>query len=368
MDRRDAIAWVLSVCTRSLRRSQAKTLSVLVAAMLSVQRVSLANLGRSLAQRGPAKHAIKRAWRFLANERVEPIVAMGGVLQRLLHKRQQPLVVSLDWTDLRGLQTLMAAAVIRGRSVPLLWASCTKYVYDGHRSRNAFEESLLLALRAYVPRRVPVIILADRGFGRTELGRFCQRHGFHYVIRIQPKVFIHVGSVRSRLDRYPKRRGCCFKLPGVLYRQRDPLRQHVVVRWKKGLPQHRDECWYLMTDLPQDARTLSDLYARRMGIEQLFRDAKNRRHGWSLRDTGITRADRLDRLILLLALAYLLLMGLGLCAAARYRSGFWAASNRRGECSAFRIGQCVLTKLRLKIHLILQAVLATSESAMPKWG
>lgn len=31
-----------------------------------------------------------------------------------------------------------------GRSVPICWASCKKHVYDGHRSRNAFEESLLL--------------------------------------------------------------------------------------------------------------------------------------------------------------------------------------------------------------------------------
>ena len=36
MDRRDAIAWVLSVCQVTLRKSQAKTLSVLVAAAVSV--------------------------------------------------------------------------------------------------------------------------------------------------------------------------------------------------------------------------------------------------------------------------------------------------------------------------------------------
>lgn len=45
-DRRDAIAWVRSVCTEQLQASQAKTLSVWVGAMLSVVR-------RSLAHRGP---------------------------------------------------------------------------------------------------------------------------------------------------------------------------------------------------------------------------------------------------------------------------------------------------------------------------
>ena len=48
MHRKDAIAWVVSVCSVSLRLSQAKTLSILVAAAMRVQRVSLANIGRMM--------------------------------------------------------------------------------------------------------------------------------------------------------------------------------------------------------------------------------------------------------------------------------------------------------------------------------
>jgi hypothetical protein len=195
MNHRDVMAWVLSVCTGCLRKSQAKTLSVLVAAALVTQRVSLANLGRGIGGPSAAKHKIKRVGRFIANERVEISAALQGVWRRLLkaqgRKRKiKPLVVSFDWTDIRGLQTLMACVVIRGRSVPLLWASCPRNVWQGHKSRNSFEEGLLLLLRAMLPPdlQVPIILLADRGFGRTELGRFCQRYGFHYVSRIQPKV------------------------------------------------------------------------------------------------------------------------------------------------------------------------------------
>jgi hypothetical protein len=35
-----------------------------------------------------------------------------------------------------------------------------------------------------------VIVLADRGFGRTEIARFCQELRFHYVIRIKPDVWV----------------------------------------------------------------------------------------------------------------------------------------------------------------------------------
>jgi hypothetical protein len=154
----------------------------------------------------------------------------------------------------------------------------------------------------------------------------------------------------------------------VLYRLRDPLTQHVVVRWKKGLPQHRDECWYLMTDLPHGARYLSDLYAKRMGVEQLFRDAKNKRHGWSLRHTQIADPDRLDRLILILAIAYLLLVGLGLVALRRYRPGRWCSNNKAGSLSAFRVGQLALPEFRLDPAHVVAALLHAAANAAGKWG
>jgi hypothetical protein len=77
MDRTETIAWVISVCAGTLRLSQAKTLAALVASAVRVERCSLANLGRGML--GTAKHQIKRCWRFVANDRVEPADAMRGV-------------------------------------------------------------------------------------------------------------------------------------------------------------------------------------------------------------------------------------------------------------------------------------------------
>jgi hypothetical protein len=177
MRRTDAMAWVVIHCANSLRLSQAKTLGILVAAALSVERISLANIGRGMA--GMVKHQIKRCWRFCANDRIETADAMRGIVARILKKRKKKLLISLDWTDIKGFQTLMASAVFKGRSIPLCWSSCKKHVYDGHRSRNSFEEALLLLLRSMIPESIQGVILADRGFGRTELARFCQHHHFH---------------------------------------------------------------------------------------------------------------------------------------------------------------------------------------------
>src|SRR6266478_2222946 len=105
MHRKDAIAWVVTVCASTLRLSQAKTLGILVGAAMRVERVSLANIGRAM--QGMVKHQIKRCWRFCANDRIETADAMRGVLKRVLKKRKKKLLISFDWTDIKSFQTLV---------------------------------------------------------------------------------------------------------------------------------------------------------------------------------------------------------------------------------------------------------------------
>jgi len=269
------------------------------------------------------------------NSRIETADAMRGVPGKALRRHRGPLVISIDWTDVRQFSMLMASVVLKaGRSVPICWASCRKNVFDGHRSRNAFEESLLLTLRTMIPDGRRVIILADRGFGRTELGRFCQHYGYDYIIRIQPNVWIKSHDYQGKLLDYPVRQGTCKLLRNVQYRQNNPFEQNVVVRWVRGLSPRRNECWFLMTSLTMGPAKISQLYGKRMGIEQLFRDAKNKRNGWSLRDTQISTPDRLDRLMLVLAVAYVLLCGLGLVVLARYGPAHYSSSSKGGGCRA----------------------------------
>lgn len=369
MHRKDAIAWVVSVCSVSLRLSQAKTLSILVAAAMRVQRMSLANIGRMM--QGTVKHQIKRCWRFCSNERVETADAMRGIVARLLKKRgkkKKKLLVAVDWVDIKGFQTLVASVVLKGRSIPIAWASTTNHVYDGHRSRNAFEESLLLVLRSMIPEKIKVVILADRGFGRTALATFCQRQGFGYVIRIQPSVTIRLHGYHGKLLDYPVYKGIAKVLKRVSYRSDGAVMQNVVVHWRRNLPQKRDECWFLMSDQPGSAHQLCNLYGRRMTIEQLFRDDKSKRNGWSLRDTQITKPDRLDRLLLIMAIAYLLLCGVGLIAKMQFTPSAWCSTNRNKECSIYTIGMVMLDKIDASPPAALAAVVKLSEFVSPNWG
>lgn len=234
--------------------------------------------------------------------------------------------------------------MLKGRAVPLCWASGEGHTYDGHKSRNAFEESLLLVVRSMIPEAQKVILPADRGFGRTELARFCQQYKFDYVIRIGPKVHVKCASYTGKLPDYPVHKGICKLLKQVDYRYkkrgggREGVRQNIVVRWVRGLPAQRDECWFLMTSLDAGPAQISKLYGQRMTCEQLFRDHKSKRNGWSLRDIGVKTAARLDRLLLILAIAYLLLCGIGLIVQRTYRPGRWCSNSKIGTCSVFVVG------------------------------
>jgi Transposase DDE domain len=365
MRRPDVIAWVLSV-TAGLRRSQAKTLAELTAAAMHLGRATLAALGRRLAGETTAKHRIKRAWRFCANERVEVSAAMAGVIDRLTRRRKKPLLVALDWVEVTDFHTLMAAAVRRGRAVPLLWASYPEGVL--FRSQNSLEEGLLRLLRSLVPAGVRVIVLADRGFGRAELAKTCRDIGVSFVFRIKPEVRVRHPRYRGRLDDYPIRPGCWRTLKQAEYRSDGAVTVNVAIRWKKGLPPKRNEPWFLITDLDRNAVAVSDLYAQRMTVEELFRDGKSCRNGSALRLTQLTRADRLDRLLLVLALAYILLTGLGAIARARYRPGVWCSSNDERQCSVYTIGRVMLDRMDESPEAAWRAVVAATNETVPKWG
>src|SRR6516165_2422401 len=100
MSTQSILTWVLTATARLLP-SQSQTLAALVAAAIRTERPNLAQIGRGMAGPITAKGAIKRAWRFTCNERVEVSEAMAGVVAELVRKRKKRLLVSFDWTEFR---------------------------------------------------------------------------------------------------------------------------------------------------------------------------------------------------------------------------------------------------------------------------
>lgn len=193
-------------------------------------------------------------------------------------------------------------------------------------------------------------------------------------MRIVPDVLVESRSYKGNLKDYSLARGQCCMWKDVRYRSDGLVTTNLVLRWKKGLSGDKDQPWYLVTSLsgkgPSAARQISDLYALRFDIEELFRDTKNEHLGWTLAKTRIRKANRLDRLILIAALAYVLLVALGLWCRTHRPAKLWASNNRPHELSAFAIARVMLTRLDLAISTVLRLLLdrLCPKTTSRKWG
>ncbi len=83
----------------------------------------------------------------------------------------------------------------------------------------------------------------------------------------------------------------------------------------------------------------------------------------------ISEAQRLDRLLLIMAIAYLLLCGVGLLAKQLHNPSAWCSTNRDKECSLFTIGLIMLSKIKASPPAALAAIIELSlEIAEGNWG
>jgi hypothetical protein len=358
------VGWIVNACTK-IRRSQAKTLAEVVVGAMRCRRASLADVGRAMRGKALAKHKIKRVWRFVKNERVEVAEAAQALIVIAAKAARSRLFVLVDWVDVGCYKVLVAAVPIRGRSVPVLFAAYTKWAL--FKSQNAFEEGFLTLLRALLPANAQAVVVADRGFHRADLAKYLQAKGLHYVIRVNGTTYFAADKHSGRLDAVRLRPGEHVDLEFGAYRKSRPVCQRVVVYWKK----HQNAPWFLATDLDWGWRQVVAAYALRMHVEQLFRDEKNLRYGWGLRQTHLSTPGRLERLLLVLAFAYLFLILLGLLARETLRPSHWAsgASRKKKQNSLFTIGRQLQYQLHCSVRrLFLLFATVLSHLAEENWG
>ena len=72
-------------------------------------------------------------------------------------------------------------------------------------------------------------------------------------------------------------------------------------------------------------------------------------------------------MLLILAIAYLLLCGIGLIAKTLFPPSAWCSTNRNIECSIYTIGMIMLEKIRASPQELMAAVMELSELGAPSW-
>jgi hypothetical protein len=245
---------------------------VAVAVLLPVRLESCyQRLKRMLGWAGLDWDRLKRAW-------------VGWVLRQFATPGA-PLVLLIDWTlhtdRCRSLWVQLDIGC--GRAVPVaFWLSDNEF--GGKGKQRAFEDRALRELRDWLPLGWPVLLVGDRGFGGRDRMAFVAALGWSFVFRITGD-----GRVAVR-QRVRGRRGWRWH---VSYQRVDADVPPLGGRWlKEGVRYGRHHAvtvnlaatclldggkpavWYLATNLPAEVDVVA-LYARRMQIEQSFRDFKS---------------------------------------------------------------------------------------------
>jgi len=146
-----------------------------------------------------------------------------------------------------------------------------------------------------------VIFLADAGFRDCDWAQLCLKLGWNYGIRVACNTYITLPDGTSdRLDNLVPENCNRYFQNGLLTRDAK-LQTNVSVTWTTN-PKGEPEMVAIITDQIACRARLRE-YSCRMSIEQSFRDDKS--GGFDLEHTRLQHAQRIDHLLLAIAIATL---------------------------------------------------------------
>ena len=123
--------------------------------------------------------------------------------------------------------------------------------------------------------------------------------------------------------------------------------------------------WLLATSMSDgDAASIVGIYARRMQIEETFRDAKNHRFGWSLGDVRLSTPQRMAVLLTLAALAFLVVTLIGMAAEQRGTHRAYQANTEKRRVLSFLVLAAAILR-RNSLDLFSLADLLASLALIP---
>ncbi len=275
-------------------KKQREGLALLVATMLDVRSANLMDLAASL-PRAAERLDMRYQWisRLLGNALIEVDAVMAPYARQVLTRLAadgQKIVLMIDQTQVSAWhQVVMVAARVGGRALPLAWrVKATQGAIGFAEQREALE-----AVARLLPEGVRPVLMGDRFYGTPDLIAWCRRQGWAWRLRLKQDLLVFEEGGETTL-------AACFAggehmLSGVELTEKRVVTNVAMVH-EPGHP----EPWIIaLSEAPTVHRAFD--YGLRWGIEAMFSDFKTR--GFGLEDSHIQRPERMDRLILVMALA-----------------------------------------------------------------
>jgi len=186
------------------------------------------------------------------------------------------------------------------RAIPLTW---TVMSGKGLTQAERLEAMLTRAAIFLKPRVKRIIFSADRGFRDCDWAQLCLKLGWHYDIRVTHNTYVTLENGRNcRIDELKVAPGRRRYFQQVQLTQANKLVTNLSLTWTEGDAKQKPELLAVISDRPACPTRLSE-YGERMDIEQSFRDDKSA--GFDMAHTRLQHPERLERLLLALAIATL---------------------------------------------------------------
>ena len=289
-------------------KKQREGLSLLVATMLDVRSANLMDLSASL-PRDSERIDMRYQWisRLLGNELIDTDRVMAPFASEVLQRaatRGRRLILIIDQSKANDTQQAIVVAVrVGGRSLPIAWrVKETEGAIGFSEQKLALETALAL-----LPEGTKVVLMGDRFYGSPDLIAWCRTKGWDWRLRLKADLLVFEDGGESTVAQCFARGERMLTDVGLTARR---VRTNIGMVHEDGHP----EPWFIaMSDAPTTAKTFD--YGLRWGIEAMFSDFKSR--GFGLEDSQLQRVDRMDRLILIMALALYWAVS----------TGMWAAEN-----------------------------------------
>jgi hypothetical protein len=278
-----------------LSKPQAGGLADIAAAVLITRSVNTSELANVLPRDVKSNEERYRFInRWLSNKHVDPIKVMSGFIPEiisLINAQGQIAILSIDQSNISGsFECLMVSLRIDERSIPVAW----RVVETKGEIGFDIQEPLLKEVTKMIPCKSKLILMADRFYGTAALIALCQSLNWHYRIRLKSNLILyHQGGelVTGELLKLGLQ-----SITGVKLNSSNVV-TNIGVLQEEGHP----EPWIIAMDaIPSVGKVLD--YGMRWGIESLFSDLKTR--GFDITKTQLRHADRIERLILVLTIAF----------------------------------------------------------------
>ena len=347
-----------------------------VSAVMGGHWLSLSRLARALMGESTQRAALKRVDRLIGNKRIgQEARVVGAALLRVLCRGGQPLVIAVDWSAVApgGAFVELRAALTwlgMGRGLTIY-----QQVYPESKLGNGrAERALLDTLQRWMPADVEVIIVTDAGFRRPWFTHV-ERLGWSWIGRVRAGVCVSRDRTHwakatawfARATGQACRWSPCWLTRRYRFACDMVLIRHRVLGGRRygraghgSTPKARREAqasakepWLLAHSArlrPYRAEQIVAMYARRMQIEENFRDSKSADLGMGLQISQSRSALRLHALLLVGTLAAFLLWHIGQLAEAEgWHRRFKATTRSARELSIITLAKllCALPRLPL---------------------